>query len=178
MLVAAAAALALAAGPAAPTKLATRLRLFQLTNEASAANGRARSPTTPPRRSVARSWAAELARSGSLRHNPNLVAQVDAYVTTQWTSLGENVGYAGSIDQVQVAYMASTAHRNNILGNYNRVGSASVRAGSLVWTTVVFIQGPPLGVAGRRPSPRSRRRRPSPSSSTPTSSVGCPTPPA
>ena len=145
LLVAASAALAFSAGPAAADD-ADEARLFQLTNEARAANGRGPLAYDAAASSVARSWASELARSGNLRHNPNLVAQVNAYVTTQWTSLGENVGYAGSIDQVQQAYMASTGHRNNILGNYNRVGVGAVRAGNLVWTAVVFIQGPALGV--------------------------------
>ena len=93
---------------------------------------------------MARAWATELARSGNLRHNPNVVGQVSTYVTSQWSAIGENVGYAGSVDQAHLAYMASSGHRNNILGNYNRVGIGSVRAGSFVWTTVVFIQGPAL----------------------------------
>jgi uncharacterized protein YkwD len=144
VLVAAAAALALAAGPAAADDAADEARLFQVTNESRAAYGRAPLAYDPAASSVARAWAAELARSGNLRHNPNLVAQVNASVTTQWSLLGENVGYAGSIDQVQAAYMNSTGHRNNILGNYNRVGVGSVRSGSIVWTAVVFLQGPAL----------------------------------
>jgi uncharacterized protein YkwD len=145
VLVAASAALALGASPAAADDVADEARLFQLTNESRLANGRGPLTYDPAASGVARSWAAELARSGSLRHNPNLVGQVDAYVTTQWSSLGENVGYAGSIDQVQAAYMNSTGHRNNILGNYNRVGVGSVRASNgYIWTAVVFILGPAL----------------------------------
>jgi uncharacterized protein YkwD len=146
LLVAAAAALSLASSPAAADDAADEARLYQLTNEARAANGRAPLAYDAAASSVARGWAAELARSGNLRHNPNLVAQVNAYVTTQWSSIGENVGYAPTVDAMQAAYMASTGHRNNILGNYNRVGVGSVRSGAVVWTTVVFILGPALPV--------------------------------
>lgn len=144
VVVAAAAALAFGAGPAAADDGADEARLFEVTNQSRAANGLGPLAYDAAASGVARAWAAELARSGALRHNPNLVAQVDANVTRQWTSLGENVGYAGSIDQVQDAYMNSTGHRHNILGAYNRVGVGSVRAGNLVWTAIVFIQGPPL----------------------------------
>jgi uncharacterized protein YkwD len=144
LLVAAAVALAFAAGPAAADDAADEVRLFQLTNDSRAANGCAPLAYDTAASSVARSWAAELARSGNLRHNPNLVSQVSTYVTNQWSAIGENVGYAGSVDQVHAAYMASSPHRANILGNYNRVGVGSVRSGNYVWTTVVFVLGPPL----------------------------------
>ena len=147
VLVAAAAALALGSAPAAADNASDEARLFQLTNEARAANGRGPLAYDAAASNVARAWAAELARSGSLRHNPNLVAEVDAYVTRSWSSLGENVGFAGNIDQVQAAYMNSPGHRNNILGNYNRVGVGSVQSGRYVWTAVVFIQGPAIPVS-------------------------------
>src|SRR6187200_1550101 len=127
VLVAAGAAIAFWAGPAAADDVADEARLFQLTNEARVANGRAPLVYDPAASVVARNWAGELARSGNLRHNPNLAAQVDAQVTRAWTKVGENVGYAGSIDQVQGAYMNSPGHRNNILGDYNRVGIGSVK---------------------------------------------------
>jgi hypothetical protein len=44
--------------------------------------------------------------------------------------------------------MASTGHRNNILGSYNRVGVGTARsADGRIWTTLVFIQGPALAPA-------------------------------
>jgi uncharacterized protein YkwD len=123
-------------------------RLYELTNQARAQQGLPALAYDDAAAGVAQSWAAELARSGNLRHNPNLVADVDAHVTRDWTRVGENVGYAGSADQVQAAYMSSPGHRANILGSYNRVGIGTVRDGAgRLWTTVVFLQGPPIGVA-------------------------------
>lgn len=144
LLVAAAASLGLAA-PSSAATADDEARLFQLTNDARSANGLAPLAYDTLASNVARVWAQELARSANLRHNPNLANQVGAQVTNQWTRIGENVGYAGSIDSVQNAYMNSTGHRNNILGAYNRVGVGSARGSDgRVWTTVVFIQGPAL----------------------------------
>lgn len=133
------------AGPASAGNAEDESRLFELTNRSRAENGLAALAYDGAASGVARAWAGELARSGSLRHNPNLVAQVDAQVTRDWTRLGENVGYSSTVDQVQTAYMNSTGHRANILGAYNRVGVGAVRDGTgRLWTTVVFLQAPAL----------------------------------
>jgi uncharacterized protein YkwD len=145
LLVAVAATLALASEPAGATIEQDEARLFELTNQSRAANGLGPLAYDGAATGVARAWAQELANSGNLRHNPNLVAQVDAHVTRDWTRLGENVGYAGSIDSVHNAYMNSAGHRANILGAYNRVGVGAARGGDgRVWTTVVFLQGPAI----------------------------------
>jgi hypothetical protein len=142
-LVALSASVALA--PAAGADVAEEARLYELTNQSRAQNGLGALSYDGAATGVARAWAQELANSGSLRHNPNLVAQVDAHVTRDWTRLGENVGYSSTVDQVQTAYMNSPGHRANILGDYNRVGVGAVRDGSgRLWTTVVFIKGPAL----------------------------------
>lgn len=144
LLVSAVATLGLAR-PASAGDADDEARLYELTNQSRAQNGLAPLAYDSAASGVARGWAQELARSGQLRHNPDLVAQVDAYVTRDWTRLGENVGYSGTVDQVQTAYMNSTGHRANILGAYNRVGiGASRDATGRLWTTVVFLQGPAL----------------------------------
>jgi hypothetical protein len=146
-LVAVSASLALAPHAVADD-LSDEARLYELTNQSRAQNGLGPLAYDPAAVGVARGWARELARSGQLRHNPNLVAEVDAHVTTQWTRLGENVGYSSTVDQVQGAYMNSPGHRANILGDYNRVGVAAVRdGGGRLWTVVVFLKAPALQVA-------------------------------
>jgi len=144
-LVAVAAASMALAVPASAGTVEDEARLFELTNQARAQSGLAALAYDSAAVGVARGWAQELARSGNLRHNPDLVAQVDAYVTNQWTRLGENVGYASGPDQAHSAYMNSSGHRANILGDYNRVGVGAARdASGRLWTTVVFIKGPSL----------------------------------
>lgn len=143
-LAAAGALVGIGASPAAAAS-AEESELYALTNQARAARGLRPLAYDGAASNVARTWAQELARSGSLRHNPNLVAQVDSQVTNQWTRVGENVGYAQSIPAVQSQYMASAPHAANILGQYNRVGVGTARDGAgRVWTTLVFILGPAL----------------------------------
>lgn len=144
VLVAAAASLALAS-PASAGTVEDENRLFELQNQARAQNGLAALAYDSAAVGVARGWAQELARSGSLRHNPNLAHEVTTYVTPDWTRIGENVGYASGPDQVFNAYMNSSGHRANILGDYNRVGVGAARDGSgRLWTAVVFVKGPAL----------------------------------
>jgi uncharacterized protein YkwD len=89
---------------------------------------------------VARSWAAELARRGQLVHNPDLAGQVSRYVTGAWVRIGENVGSAGDVDSLHRAFMASPGHRANFLnGEYDYVGVGLVRPGATIWVSIVFV---------------------------------------
>jgi uncharacterized protein YkwD len=99
---------------------------------------------------VARAWAQHMADTRVLAHNPNLVSQVNAQVTSAWTRLGENVGVGPSMQALDTAFMNSAPHRANILGDYNRMGVGSARdVSGQVWVSVIFIKGPSLG--GTRP---------------------------
>ena len=141
-------AVAVLASPAAAGTVEDENRLYDLQNQARAQHGLPALAYDSAAVGVARGWAQELARSQSLRHNPNLAWEVSTYVTDEWTRIGENVGYASTADQVFNAYMASSGHRANILGDYNRVGVGAARdASGRLWTTVVFIKGPALATA-------------------------------
>jgi uncharacterized protein YkwD len=102
----------------------------------------------PGLREVARAWAGVLAASANLRHNPDLVAQVDRTVTAAWTRLGENVGRGPTAGAIDSAFLNSPGHRANILGDYNRVGIGAVRDnGGQLWVAAVFMKGPALAPA-------------------------------
>ena len=107
---------------------------------------------------VAQGWANQLAAAGTLSHNPALRTQV-----TNWNVLGENVGMAGDIPSVQAAFMASPAHRDNILDpRFTQMGVASATStyascGCAVLWVVVDFRRP--ATAGRGPRARSRRPR-------------------
>lgn len=70
-----------------------------------------------------------MARSGNFAHNPNYVAQLQAWGSSNATAFSENVSYGQpSADATFNAYMASAAHRQNILSPRMRhVGIGSVR---------------------------------------------------
>lgn len=73
-----------------------------------------------------------------LHHNPEL-----AHVTSGWSALAENVGVGPDVPRLHDAFMESSGHRKNILGNYNYVGVGVVRESETkIWVTVVFMRGP------------------------------------
>ena len=84
--------------------------------------------------SVAREQARRMADSGTLHHNPRLTTEV-----TRWRHLGENVGKGPDPVTVHRAFMASPAHRANILSrSYTRVGVGAVVRDDSVWVAEVF----------------------------------------
>jgi hypothetical protein len=95
---------------------------------------------------VARAWTQNMANTGVLAHNPNLVSQINGSVTNQWSRIGENVGYGGDTATLQNAFMNSPGHRANIMGDYNRLGVGAVYDGAgRLWLTLDFVKGPDLG---------------------------------
>jgi uncharacterized protein YkwD len=95
--------------------------LTAATNSARAAAGLPALAFNGQLSAVAQAWANQLAVAGVLSHNGSLRAQV-----TGWSVLGENVGLAADITAVQAAFMASAAHRNNILDSrYTQMGVGS-----------------------------------------------------
>ncbi len=141
-----AASLGLATEPASAQSAADENALFQATNQSRAANGLGPLQYDPWASSVANNWANWLAGSGVLQHNPNLVRDIEANVTRDWTRIGENVGFGPSVASLQTAFMNSPSHRQNILGPFNRVGIGATRdANGTLWVVVDFVQGPPIG---------------------------------
>lgn len=73
-------------------------------------------------RNVARDWSDYMASSGDFRHNPNYVGGYPA----GWTRAGENIAWGSgtnaTVDVLHNALMNSQGHRNNILGDFTRIG--------------------------------------------------------
>ncbi len=69
--------------------------------------------------SVAQQWAAHLAATGVLAHNPTLSSQAPQ----GWTKMGENIGSGYSLTAVYNALVASPDHYANMVDTaYNRTG--------------------------------------------------------
>ena len=85
----------------------------------------------------AQAWADQLSRQGYLSHS----RLTDGNWSTSWTKLGENVGYAWSLEQAQSAFMNSAPHRANILDrNYNKVGTGVAQGGDgRMWVVQEFM---------------------------------------
>lgn len=84
-----------------------------------------------------------------LYHNPNLGA-----ATNGWFGLGENVGVGPSVGVLHDAFMASSGHRANILGDYNYMGVGVIEeSDTKMWVAVVFMKGPEGLVTPPEPVP-------------------------
>jgi uncharacterized protein YkwD len=85
----------------------------------------------------ARAWSGQMAATGTLSHTRTLASTVSG----AWTAIAENVGDGPHPPAIQDAFMASPIHRENILGNYTRMGIGVVvdRAG-IVWVTQRFVR--------------------------------------
>jgi len=84
----------------------------------------------------AQDWSAWLAARGSLQHQ-DLRAVLAA---SGARAAGENVGFAGSVEDVHRMFWNSAPHRANILGDYSHLGTGVTRAGGRVYTVQVFLR--------------------------------------
>lgn len=103
-------------------------------------HGRSNLPIHDQAQAKAQAWAEKLAREGRLYHS-----NLQSGITARWCGLGENVGYGGSVAQIQDAYMASAGHRANVLNTtWNGVGVGyaigKVNGVSVIFTVHSFIQ--------------------------------------
>jgi uncharacterized protein YkwD len=92
---------------------------------------------------AAREHGAAMAAQQKLSHQfsgePNLLHRLAANTKTHLDQAGENVAFAGSVDQAQDSLMHSPPHRANLLNaGYNVAGFSVVRSGSLLYVTQDF----------------------------------------
>lgn len=85
----------------------------------------------------ARLHAGRMAGRGTLYHNPQLSG-----VTGGWYALAENVGRGTALEVIERAFMDSSPHRANILGDFNYLGVGVVSAGGTLYVDLVFMKGP------------------------------------
>ncbi|MBW3621265.1 MAG: cell wall-binding repeat-containing protein [Actinobacteria bacterium] len=101
-------------------------------------------------RTVARRHAQRMMTEGTIFHNERLREDVEA-VFPAWASIGENVGYGPSVPRVHEAFLASPAHRANILDpDWGWVGIGVVSGGSRLFMTQNFLA---LQSGAPRPAP-------------------------
>lgn len=89
-------------------------------------------------RSHARVHTQDMIDAGSIFHSTS--AELKAAGGSGWTKLGENVGKGGSVGSLHAAFMASSGHRANILGDYNYVGIGTGTTDGILYVTVVFMK--------------------------------------
>lgn len=87
----------------------------------------------------AQAWAAHMASTGRVEHSGG-GSRLSTAGLPRWCSVGENVGKATSTAHVESLWMASSAHRANIMGSYNRIGTGVVRKGQYVYAVQIFYR--------------------------------------
>ena len=86
----------------------------------------------------AKAQANRMASKQELYHTSNLGG-----VTSGWKTLGENVGVGPDVNGLFDAFMGSSAHRANILGNYNYIGvGVKVDDNGIMWVSMIFMLHP------------------------------------
>jgi Uncharacterized protein with SCP/PR1 domains len=135
--------------PALPAHAAGGSTLHSLAQEARAANGLPGLARNPALDAVAEAWAASMAATGTLAHNPSLGAQLPG----GWTASAENVAQGQPTEAAtHDAWMASAGHRANVLGDYTDVGMAFLDSGGTTWGVQVFATYPASAPAEPAPS--------------------------
>jgi len=94
---------------------------------------------------IAQDWSAQMAASDTMRHNPDIRAQVDQAFPGQWRSYGENVlqNWCGaSGEQLVAQWMRSPAHRVNLLNPaHTHLGvGAAVADSAKLYSTQNFVR--------------------------------------
>lgn len=123
------------AAPRGPTFTDEQRRVAQLVNDTRSGRGRARLALNAALTRKAQSWANHLARTNNLAHS-----DLAAGVPSNWRALGENVGYARAIVDVHQAFMRSSGHRHNVLGQWNAIGTGYATGYGKVFVVQVFMR--------------------------------------
>jgi len=77
-----------------------------------------------------------MANADKIFHSSNLSS-----VTTGWAALGENVGVGATVGDLHTAFMNSSGHRANILGDWDSVGvGVTPTDKGYMFVTVVFMK--------------------------------------
>ena len=101
-----------------------------------ARNGLRRLRLDPELSKVARAHTRAMTRRALLFHSS--ARQLRRRVTN-WTLIGENVGYGGGVAGLQRAFMTSPPHRANIeRPQFRNVGIGVRRRAGRLWVTVIF----------------------------------------
>ena len=87
-------------------------------------------PENPTATTKAQAWALHLSKIGTLAHS----RLADGFEHVNWCMLGENVGYGGTPQIIERAYMASPGHRRNILDPHWDSAGVGYRLGACLGT--------------------------------------------
>jgi hypothetical protein len=88
--------------------------------------------------SYAREHTAAMMDAGEIFHSSS--GQLGAAGGSGWDRMGENVGRGQSPSSLHEAFMNSSGHKANILGDYNYVGVGTGSKDGYLYVTVIFMK--------------------------------------
>jgi hypothetical protein len=125
-------------GLAAGADSATEGEFLTLINSSRADNGLGPLTVDGGLRSHARNHTQDMIDAGEIYHSTS--AELMAAAGSGWSQLAENVGRGNTPSSLHAAFMDSSGHRANILGDYNYVGIGTGTGDGRLYVTVVFMK--------------------------------------
>jgi uncharacterized protein YkwD len=125
-------------GLAAGADSATEGDFLSLINSSRANAGLAPLKSNGGLASYADSHTAAMIEAGEIFHSSS--SQLGGAGGSGWDKMGENVGRGQSPGSLHDAFMASSGHKKNILGDYNYVGIGTGSRDGYLYVTVVFMK--------------------------------------
>lgn len=115
-------------------------RTLELVNRERASAGLASLTLDNEVNGIAADWSAKMAAEEKLSHNGDYLSEASMRRLNA-TTVGENVAFADSIEEIHSLFMNSPPHRANILqADFRQVGIAAVRtAGGSIYLTEDFL---------------------------------------
>ena len=136
--------------------------LLALTNADRLGNGFAPLTIASDLQVYAQGWAEEMMKARQVFHSSNLASVMDSRL------VGENVGEGPTLTAIELAFMASPAHRANLLRpDYAEAGVGVVWDGENFWVAVLFRQAATAALPGpagaeAKPAPAAPKANPAP----------------
>ena len=128
-----------ALGVAATADSGTESEFVSLINSTRANNGLGALQVDGGLRSHARNHTQEMIANGEIYHSSS--GELSAAAGSGWSRVGENVGRGQSPSSLHRAFMDSSGHAANILGDYNYVGvGTDTSSDGSLYVTVVFMK--------------------------------------
>jgi hypothetical protein len=103
---------------------------------------------------------ADMIAAGEIYHSSS--GELQSAAGSGWSKLGENVGRGGSVSSLHQAFLDSSAHKANILGDYTHVGIGTDTESGVLYVTVVFMKK-----GSTEPAPTTTTEAPSTSETNP-----------
>ncbi|HEX9865507.1 MAG TPA: CAP domain-containing protein [Acidimicrobiia bacterium] len=107
-------------------------------NATRAANGLGSLKVDGGLQSHARAHTQDMIDAGEIFHSSS--GELSSAGGKGWDKIGENVGRGQSTTSLHEAFMKSSGHKDNILGDYNYVGIGTGSSDGYLYVTVVFMK--------------------------------------